>query len=136
MEKLSRCLATLVLAFTAAGLILVLAAALDQFARLPFYHTLLAAALAADAATLVVAWRREGRLGAAFEAVRSRMGAVRPAWLRWPARHSTRAPRTAPVAPTPSAARQVRTPSTREINEALRKVHSVAWGFPNRRRTA
>ena len=135
MKKLSYWLATAAIAFTATAHGFALVAVLDQFARLPFYHTLLVVAAAADAATALAAWRIWGRGGDAFAALRSNLSAGRSFRFSWRMPRFTRTP-SGEAAARPSSARRVREPSAREISEAMRKVHSVAWGFPNRRRAA
>jgi hypothetical protein len=134
MKKLSYWLATAALALTAAAHGFALVAVLDQFARLPFYHTLMVVAAAADAGAVLAAWRMWGRGGAAFAALRSRVSAGGSFRFSWRAPRFARAP--SDEAARPSLAQHAREPSAREISEAMRKVHSVAWGFPNRRRTA
>lgn len=101
-------LAALCVVFVAA-----VAAALDEFARLPFYHTATAAALLSCVGSLVVllrARRRPAELGHLLG------GLTRPAQL-WPRARGTRGGVTRP-----------------EVESALRKIHSVAWDFPARAR--
>lgn len=90
------------------------AAVLDEFARVPFYHSLTLAAVLAWGGTLIMLVR--GRRGA--------VGLVLLAGLA----------RTRPLRPRTQGARvTVRQPGAQA---ALRKVHSVVWGFPARRLAA
>src|SRR5215211_7320450 len=89
------------------GLVGAAAAALDEFARLPFYHVLAAAAALACAGSLTALLRGQ------YRPVRLGRGLLRAA---------------------PSALRVPRdaAPEVSNVGAAPRKIHSVSWDFPVR----
>lgn len=111
-------------------------AGLDEFVRVPFYHSLLIAAAAVNGTMLLLLWRRKT---ANHLSDRIRW------WLRFAQRGLRREPAASidhfefnVVTDTPAMKIQPRVrqePSLQEIANAFGNVHSVAWGFPVSKRT-
>jgi hypothetical protein len=124
MRRAYNMLAAAVLTGFFAGLIFVAIAALDEFARLPFYDTLPVAALAVNASAIIVLCQKRAdlqvvdRLRAQFASTGTRLYS----------RRANRPETTFNQNVTGSAGRL--SPSEQDIEAALGKVHSVAWGYP------
>lgn len=130
MSKLAARSATAVLTGTLLFGILAAIAALDEFARLPFYRTLPAVGLLVNAIWLFLIFGdrirletlsgRLARLGSTAAALFSRCLVFAQQQFSQGSRSAR--PRNA----------SFRRSSPQEIETALRKIHSVAWGYPSR----
>lgn len=115
---------------------LAVVAALDEIARLPFYDTLPVAACLVNATAWLLLWRRSERRDVPLPRLSGLAERCRDLFRR-PARASgsegqsvasyrrlvvTKQNGAGPVPPRP------------EVKTALRKIHSVAWGYPAKRR--
>jgi hypothetical protein len=97
------------------GSVALAAAALDEFARVPFYHTSAVAALLACGGSLTLRLCGRRRVVGLGISAATATPATAPQLL-----HAARTSGGAVDRP--------------EVEAALRKVHSVAWGFPGRAR--
>jgi hypothetical protein len=135
MHRLATLIAKVILTGSLLLSVFAAVAALDEFARIPFYRTLPVAAGLINSAWLLMFARRTRRmrfgmgLVARLAQSASRLFTFpRLAFSRtW---HNRRTRTTAP-----GDRKAPNTPSVEEIEAALRKVHSIAWGFPLRIRS-
>lgn len=112
-------------------------ASLDEFARLPFYNTLPFASLLINGTFVVLLWHNKKHIDLVEQvyqglALFNRISLRRPVISRTSERRerSTGAPSFRQT-----ETRRMRMPSSREIEIALGRVHSIAWGFPVPKRT-
>jgi hypothetical protein len=132
MSKLVIWIATTLVTLVFVFCVLAAIAAADELALLPFYHTLPISALLVNGTWLFFLLRKRGRVdivsspftklalkAAAFFTRPLRLRAMQP---QYPSRSASSRAHNAGY----------RRGSPQEIQAALRKVHSVAWGFPRR----
>jgi hypothetical protein len=103
---------------------------LDEFARLPFYNTTMMAALLTAGVSLIMILRTQGRVLASI-----RSGAATAKGGRWLLRRLGLPRRSDAATVRPNTdngfrGQRSRQPSPREVEIAMRKVHSTVWGFP------
>lgn len=112
-------------------------ALLDEFARLPFYNTLPVVALLVNGTLPLLLWHNKKHIQV-LELGYQRVAFPNRISFRWPASIFTNDRRERSTE-TPSVReteiRRMRMPSAREIEIALGKIHSIAWGFPLSKRT-
>ena len=135
MNKVCRWIAVCVLTVTFLVLSFAATAALDEAVRVPFYHTLAAMALLANAMALRfwVRTKRDASLPRRFMRLPDVLRALfkrafsAGEWLK-PAR-------VGPDSIEPLAYNLTRqTASSQDVRSGMEKIHSVAWGFPNQTR--
>jgi hypothetical protein len=107
-------------------------ATLDELARIPFYNTLPVIAILMNSASLLLFFRKRGRIEFANR-IFARLASIfemllkRPAFVFGSSRQQQNSLRHSDIEKNKDTWRE---PSLKEIEAALRKVHSVAWGFP------
>jgi hypothetical protein len=131
MSKLARLVAASSLTVTLLTCVFVAIAALDELARFPFYHTLLVTTLAVNATSLFYLLRKRrfgelarGLLASLHSAAAALLGRLSFIFADFQRQEAS---------PTwPNACRSHRSlqSTSQETKSALRKIHSVAWGFP------
>ena len=130
MSKLVIWIATTLVTLAFGFCVLAVIAAFDELALLPFYHTLPLSALLVNGTWLFFLLRRRGRVGivsSPFARLASRVAA----FFTLPFRLRMSQPQyTSRSASSGARNAAYRRGSPQEIQVALRKVHSVAWGFP------
>jgi hypothetical protein len=134
MNKFATRSATVLLTGTLVFGIFAAIAALDEFVRLPFYHTLTVATLLMNAGWLYLVFgqrirletyiRPFARLTSTAAGLLGRLGSAQPQFS-----HASSDARTQNA-----RSRRSKRPSQEEIETALGKIHSVAWGFPTQSR--
>jgi hypothetical protein len=107
-----------------AGIIFAAIAALDEFARLPFYDTLPVSALAVNASAIIVLFLKRAN----FQVVDLLCAQFASTGTRLYSRRANRPETTFTQNVTRRVSRRI--PSEQDIKAALGKVHSVAWGYP------
>lgn len=126
IDSIATCVLTGACLFVTFGVI----AVLDEILRLPFYRSIPAGALLINSAILFLLLRPKS-VTMVFEQVRGWSAAdlFRPSTIFAPRDYEGKRTHGSldQVLPDRSS---VRIPSAQEIETALKKVHSVAWGFP------
>jgi len=113
-------------------------ATLDELARVPFYNTLPVVAILMNSVSMLLFFRKRGRIEFANRAF-ARLASVpamlfkKPAFVFGGFRQQQNSPSQSNAEINNGSRRM---PSLQEIEAALRKVHSVAWGFPSHNRLA